>query len=93
MKRFHRNVSWVLNQRELRSYLSTGDKKYSRRARQLRAFFKAPLNKPIGTVEKAVSTGMVALHCLKVFGQVLTMKDARNAVQARLWRQKNQIPT
>jgi glycosyltransferase involved in cell wall biosynthesis len=93
MKRFHRNVSWVLNQRELRSYLSTGDKKYSRRARQLRAFFRAPSNKPIGTVAKAVCTGMVALHCLKVFGQVLTMKDARNVVQARLWRQKDQIPT
>jgi hypothetical protein len=90
MKRFHRNVSWALNQRELRSFLSTGDKEYSRRARQLRAFFMAPSKKPIGTVDKAVCTGMVALHCLKVFGQVLTMKDARNAMQARLWRQKDQ---
>jgi glycosyltransferase involved in cell wall biosynthesis len=93
MKRFHRQVSWALNQRELRSFLSTTDKAYSRRARQLRAFFAAPANKPIGTAEKAVCTGMVALHCLKVFGQALTMKDARTALQGRVWRQKGQVPT
>lgn len=90
MKRFHRQVSWALNQRELRSFLSTADKAYSRRARQLRAFFAAPANKPIGTAEKAVCTGMVALHCLKIFGQALTMKDARVAVQGRVWRQRDQ---
>jgi glycosyltransferase involved in cell wall biosynthesis len=92
-KRFHGQSSWALNQCELRSFLSTADKRYSRRARQLQAFFAAPANKPIGTVEKAVCTGMVALHCLKVFGQALTMKDARTAVQGRVWRQKDQIPT
>lgn len=92
LKRFHRQGSWALNQRELRSFLSTADKAYSRRARQLRAFFAAPTNKPIGPAEKAVCTGMVALHCLKIFGQTLTMKDARTAAQGRVWRQRDQFP-
>jgi glycosyltransferase involved in cell wall biosynthesis len=86
-KRFHRQVSWALNQHELRDYLSTVDKAYSRRARQVRAFFAAPSDKPISGVERMVCTGMVALHCLKVFGQALTLKDRRNAARAVAWRQ------
>jgi len=86
-KRFHRQVSWALNQHELRDYLSTADKTYSRRARQVRAFFGAPSGKPISGVERMVCNGMVALHCLRVFGQALTMKDARNAARAVAWRQ------
>jgi glycosyltransferase involved in cell wall biosynthesis len=92
MKRFHREVSWALNQRELRAFLSTSDKGYSRRARQLQAFFRAPSNKPISMVEKAVCLGMVAAHCVKISGQALTMKDARSAARARIWRQKDQAP-
>ena len=93
MKRFHREVSWALNQRELRSFLCTADQAYSRRARQLQAFFTAPSKKPIGTVDRVICTGMVAFHCLNIFGQVLTMKDARNAAKARVWRQKDRIAT
>jgi len=85
-KRFHRQVSWALNQQELRGFLSTADKAYSRRARQMRAFFGAPSGKPISSAEKLACTGMVALHCAKVLGQAATMKDARNAAMARVWR-------
>lgn len=91
MKRFHQQVSWALDETELREFLSTGDKAYSRRGRQLRAFFSVPWNKPIGSAEKMLCTGMVAVHCLKVFGQVLARKDMRNAAQGRVWRQKRQI--
>jgi len=92
MKRFHQQGSWTLNQRELRSFLSTVDKAYSRRIRQLRAFFAAPANKPIGRTEKIICTGMVALHCLKVSGQVLALKDVRAARQSRAWRQEGSTP-
>ena len=92
-KRFHAQVSYALSQRELKAFLSTADKAYSRRSRQLQAFFTAPAGKPIGPVDRAQCTGMVAVHCLKIFGQVLTIKDARNAAQARVWRQKDRIAT
>jgi glycosyltransferase involved in cell wall biosynthesis len=90
-KRFHRQVSWALNQKELRDFLSTADGAYSRRVRQVRAFFAAPSNKPIGSAERIICDGMVALHCLKVFGQALTMKDARNAARAGVWRQRKLV--
>jgi glycosyltransferase involved in cell wall biosynthesis len=92
MKRFHRQVSWALNQRELKDFLSTADKAYSRRVRQIRAFFTAPSNKPIGGVEKLACNGIVALHCLKILGHALTMKDARNAARAGVWRQDKPVP-
>lgn len=86
-KRFHRQVSWTLNQQELKTFLNTADKTYSRRWRQVQAFIGAPWGKPISGTEKLACSGMVALHCAKVFGQSLTMKDARSAAKARVWRQ------
>lgn len=91
-KRFHRQVSYALDQNELRSFLSTEDTSYSRRARQVRAFFSAPVNKPIGAADRIVCNGMVAVHCLKVLGHALTLKDARNAAHARVWRQESAVP-
>ena len=41
LKRIHPDVSWALNQRELKSWLSNDGKPYWRRARQLEAFFCA----------------------------------------------------
>ena len=38
-KRFHPDVSWALNQRELKNFMCTSGKPYSRRRRQLEAFF------------------------------------------------------
>jgi glycosyltransferase involved in cell wall biosynthesis len=88
-KRFHRQVSWALKQHELRDYLSTGDKAYSRRARQVRAFFGAPSDKPISAAERMICNGMVVLHCAKTLGQALTMKDRRNSAKAVAWRQND----
>ena len=87
-KRIHRHGSWALDQKELRAFLSTSDELYSRRARQLRAFFAAPSNKPLGTTEKALCSGMVAVHCVKVLGKVLLRTDARSAEKGRMLRKE-----
>ncbi len=91
LKRFHAGVSWALNQRELKSFLSTDGKAYSRRARQLKAFFSAPSGKPVGILTKATCTAMVAVHCAKITAQMLARKEARNAAQGTVWRSKTEV--
>jgi glycosyltransferase involved in cell wall biosynthesis len=86
LKRFHAAVSWALNQRELKSFLSTDGKAYSRRARQLKAFFSAPRGKPVRALTKAACTAMVAVHCAKITAQTIVRKESRNAAQGTVWR-------
>jgi glycosyltransferase involved in cell wall biosynthesis len=86
MKRFHVNVSWALNQKELKHFLSADAKSYSRRARQLKAFFSAPRGKPIGVASKLACVTVVAMHCVKIGLQVLARKEARNAAHGLVWR-------
>jgi glycosyltransferase involved in cell wall biosynthesis len=93
LKRFHEQVSWALSQKELKSFLSTDGKAYSRRARQLGAFFSTPHGKPIGIFAKAACVVMVAVHSAKVALQALRQKEARNAAQGCVWRDKSTIPT
>lgn len=88
LKRFHASVSWALNQQELRRFLSTDGKAYWRRARQIRAYFTAPVGKPIGIATTAACTALVTIHSLKTGAQVLARKDARNAQQGKAWRDK-----
>ena len=52
LKRFHDNGSFRLDHKALREFLSTDDKRYSRRLRQIKAFFGAPKGKPIGFAEQ-----------------------------------------
>jgi hypothetical protein len=85
MKRFHDDVSWSLNQQELKTKLSTGDVSYSRRARQLRAFLSAPWQKPVSLANKLHCTGMVVAHSLRIAGELLARKDARNEAIVRAW--------
>jgi glycosyltransferase involved in cell wall biosynthesis len=85
-KRIHRQGSWVLDQKELRAFLSTSDQSYSRRGRQLKAFFAAPSDKPLPMAEKALCAGMVGVHCMKVLGKVLLRSDARSAEKGRILR-------
>src|SRR5215211_2082095 len=75
LKRFHDNVSWALDQKELRKFLSTDDKRYWRRLRQIRAFFGAPRHKPIGVMAKSVCFMLVAAHSAKVALQHLRQGD------------------
>src|SRR5262245_4895997 len=88
LKRFHEDSSWALNQRELKSFLSPDGKAYWRRARQLHAFFSAPLGKPIGVFGKSICAMILALHCVRITGGVLTGKETRNAAQGLVWRRK-----
>lgn len=91
LKRFHANGSWALNQRELKLFLSTDDKAYWRRPRQLRAFFSAPLGKPISRVDRIICSGMVAMHCARIALGALGRKDARNAAHGRVWRSRDAV--
>jgi glycosyltransferase involved in cell wall biosynthesis len=87
-KRFHAGASWALDQRELRSFMSTDGKSYSKRTRQIRAYFSVPSGKPVGAMTKAMCTALVAAHCIKTTAQVIARKDARTAAQGRVWRGK-----
>ena len=80
-KRFHANVSWALNQDELKSFLSTDGKQYSRRLRQITAYFGSPMGKPIDIVSKSVCLAAVAAHSAGIAVQSLTQGDPRRAAR------------
>lgn len=84
-KRFHDNVSWALSQDELRRFLSTDGKQYSRRLRQIRAYFGTPMGKPIDIVSKSVCLAAVATHSAGVAVQFLTKGDPRRASHGYGW--------
>ena len=85
LKRFHANVSWALDHTELRSFLSTDDKRYSRRLRQIRAFFGAPKGKPIGVLSKSACLMLVAAHSVKVVALQMAQGDPRTAARGYGW--------
>jgi glycosyltransferase involved in cell wall biosynthesis len=84
-KRFHANVSWALSQDELKKFLSTDGKQYSRRLRQIRAYFGTPMGKPIDIVSKSVCLAVVAAHSAGVAVQFLTKGDPRLATHGYGW--------
>ena len=85
LKRFHANVSWALDQKELKSFLSTDGKRYWRRLRQVRAFFGAPRHKPIGIGSKSVCFMLVAAHSAKIALRRLGRGDPRRAAHGYGW--------
>jgi glycosyltransferase involved in cell wall biosynthesis len=85
LKRFHANVSQALDHTELRSFLSTDDKRYSRRLRQIRAFFGAPRGKPIGILSKSACFALVAAHSVNVIARWLMHGDPRTAAGDYGW--------
>jgi glycosyltransferase involved in cell wall biosynthesis len=86
LKRYHANVSSALSDRELKGFLSTDGKRYSRRVRQVRAFFGAPCGKPIGIVSKSVCFMLVAAHSAKTTVQLVSQNDPRTAAHGYGWR-------
>jgi glycosyltransferase involved in cell wall biosynthesis len=84
-KRFHANVSWALSQQELKNFLSTDGIRYSRRLRQIKAFFGAPRGKPIGVVSKSACFMLVAAHSAKISVQLLGQNDPRRTVHGYGW--------
>jgi len=75
LKRFHANVSWALDHEELKVFLSPDGKRYSRRLRQIKAFFGAPRGKPIGFVSKSICVMLVAAHGAKVVVELVGQGD------------------
>ena len=85
LKRFHANVSWALDHKELKGFLSTDGKRYSRRLRQIKAFFGAPRGKPIGVVSKSVCFMLMAAHSAKIAVQFVGQNDPRRAAHGFAW--------
>ncbi|MGJ4941594.1 glycosyltransferase family 2 protein [Bradyrhizobium sp. HKCCYLS1011] len=86
LKRFHANVSAALDLKELRGFLSTDGKRYSRRLRQTKAFFGAPMGKPIGTMSKLACLMLVAAHSAKITVQSVGQNDPRMAADGYGWQ-------
>lgn len=86
LKRFHANVSWALNQEQLKGFLSTDGKRYSRRLRQLRAYFGTPVGKPIDAASKAACFALLATHSAMVAVQSLRHGDPRRAAHGYGWQ-------
>jgi glycosyltransferase involved in cell wall biosynthesis len=84
-KRFHADVSWALSQKELKAFLSTDGKPYSRRLRQMKAFFGAPRGKPIGLLSKSMCVMLVAAHSAGVAVQHARQGDPRRAAHGYGW--------
>jgi glycosyltransferase involved in cell wall biosynthesis len=85
LKRFHANVSAALDLKELRGFLSTDGKRYSRRLRQIKAFFGAPIGKPIGIASKSACLMLVAAHSAKITVQSIGQSDPRMAAHGYGW--------
>jgi glycosyltransferase involved in cell wall biosynthesis len=85
-KRFHGKASLSLNQRELRRWTNTDGKQYSRRVRQLKAYFGTPRSKPIGFLAKSGCIALVAAHSAKTAMEALAGKDGRRAAEGLAWR-------
>ena len=85
LKRFHATVSWALDHNELKVFLSTDGKRYSRRLRQIKAFLGAPRGKPIGVVSKSICLMLVAAHSSKVIAATVSRGDPRKATHGYGW--------
>ena len=85
LKRLHANVSWALDQDQLKGFLSTDGKRYSRRLRQIKAYFGTPRGKPIGVVSKSVCFMLVAAHSAKTTIQLIGQNDPRRAAHGYGW--------
>jgi len=85
LKRFHANVSWALDHAELKKFLSTDGRRYSRRMRQIKFFFGAPMGKPIGIAGKSACFALVAAHSVRVVAQRLVRGDPRVAAGGYGW--------
>jgi glycosyltransferase involved in cell wall biosynthesis len=85
LKRLHANASSALDYTELTIFLGTDGKRYSRRLRQIKAFFGAPRGKPVGVMSKSVCFMLVAAHSAKVSVQLVGQNDPRRAAHGYGW--------
>jgi glycosyltransferase involved in cell wall biosynthesis len=85
LKRLHANVSYALDHKELKGFLSTDGKRYSRRLRQIKAYFGAPRGKSISVVGKSLCFMLVAAHSAKITVQLVGQNDPRRAAHGYGW--------
>jgi glycosyltransferase involved in cell wall biosynthesis len=85
LKRIHANFSAALDHKDLKGFLSTDGKRYSRRLRQIKAYFGAPRGKPIGVVSKSVCFMLVAAHSAKTTAELVGQNDPRRAAHGYGW--------
>jgi glycosyltransferase involved in cell wall biosynthesis len=86
LKRLHASGSAALDQKTLRGFLSPDGRRYSRRLRQVRAYFGAPKGKPISITSKSACCLLVAAHALKVAVQSIGRTDPRLSPRGYGWR-------
>ncbi len=87
LRRLHAHGSAALSHKEIKSFLSTDGKRYSRRLRQTRAYFRAPGGKPIGLISKLACLTMVSAHCAKTTLHSIRHNDPRRAVHGYGWQE------
>ena len=92
LRRVHAGSSWALGYHEIKNYLSTDGQAYSRRARQIRAFFGAPAGKPVGMMTKSMCTALVGGLCVRAATDALTGHDVRKGTPDPAWRGKSANP-
>lgn len=92
LRRIHAGSSWALSHQELKGFLSTDGKVYSRRARQIKAFFGAPAGKPVGVVTKANCAALVAALCVRTATESLAGWDVRKGTQNGAARKEPRDP-
>src|SRR5215813_6560351 len=85
LKRFHANISAALDLKDVKAFLGTDGRRYSRRLRQIKAFFGAPIGKPIDIVSKSVCLMLVAAHSAKITVQSVGQNDPRMAARGYGW--------
>jgi glycosyltransferase involved in cell wall biosynthesis len=85
LKRFHPNVSATLSHEQIKSFLSTDGKRYSRRLRQIKAYFGASRGKPISVTSKLACFMLVAAHSAKTTVQSVSQSDPRRAAHGYGW--------
>jgi glycosyltransferase involved in cell wall biosynthesis len=85
-KRFHEDASCHLSEKEILGWLSTDGRAYSRRVRQLEAYFSTPRGKPVPLITKMGCVGLVAVHCMKTAVEAAGGRDRRRAAQGLAWR-------
>ena len=85
LKRFHPAVSWALDHGELKKFLSTDKKRYSRRLRQMKAFFGAPKGKPISSLSKWGCVMLVGAHSATTIARRIAQGDPRTAARGYGW--------
>jgi glycosyltransferase involved in cell wall biosynthesis len=91
IKRYHKDMSWMLSLAEQRKWSESSGVIYSRRLRQLSAFMSAPFGKGLSVSSLVACLGIVLLLGPKVIITALSEERRRQTLIAP-WRQGGPVP-